>query len=312
MIEITALVENVCEREDLQAEHGLSLFVNKDNRKFLIDTGETRAYLENAAAMDIDLAHIQTCIITHNHIDHIGGLESLLKINPEVKIYLRAEAKSEFYFKYLFAKKQISAKRELFEKYADRFVWIDEAGRNFRVDLENADHRMDEDAYLNKGSNNSSGATLSYDLPGGIHLLPVTVREEQYICKDNLLFEKKDGKLIKDHFDHEQFVVMENAGGLVIVSSCSHNGIVNIIETTKKHFPNKPITHIIAGFHMKKSKGDGLNCSKEFVKETAEALAATGAMVYTCHCTGLAAYEIMQEVLGTQLQYLKTGSAIRL
>ena len=49
----------------------------------------------------------------------------MLELNKDVKVYIKESAKGEFYYKVLFIKKNIGEKKGLFEKYSDRFVFID-------------------------------------------------------------------------------------------------------------------------------------------------------------------------------------------
>ena len=54
-MKITVLVENTCGlgREELQIEHGLSLYIETENQKILFDTGQTDAFANNAEILEI-------------------------------------------------------------------------------------------------------------------------------------------------------------------------------------------------------------------------------------------------------------------
>ena len=71
---VTALAENTSGREGLVAEHGLSLFVETDARTVLFDTGQSPAFADNARRLGVDLAAVDTVVISHGHYDHGGGL----------------------------------------------------------------------------------------------------------------------------------------------------------------------------------------------------------------------------------------------
>jgi len=54
----------------------------------LFDTGSNgRRLLQNLAAADIDIAQIKYLFITHDHWDHIGGIDSILEMNDRLTIY---------------------------------------------------------------------------------------------------------------------------------------------------------------------------------------------------------------------------------
>jgi 7,8-dihydropterin-6-yl-methyl-4-(beta-D-ribofuranosyl)aminobenzene 5'-phosphate synthase len=56
--------------------------------KLLFDTGSNgRRLLRNMEAQGIDPAQIEHLFITHDHWDHIGGIDSILECNPEVTIW---------------------------------------------------------------------------------------------------------------------------------------------------------------------------------------------------------------------------------
>lgn len=57
------------------AEHGLSYFIEYDNKKILFDTGATDVFLQNAGKLNINLEEIDLIALSHGHWDHGNGLE---------------------------------------------------------------------------------------------------------------------------------------------------------------------------------------------------------------------------------------------
>jgi 7,8-dihydropterin-6-yl-methyl-4-(beta-D-ribofuranosyl)aminobenzene 5'-phosphate synthase len=77
---ITTVVENHDNKAlGMEGEHGLSLFIEKDGRKILFDTGQTDLLIENAAKLKIDLSSLDGVILSHGHYDHTGGVPALRK-----------------------------------------------------------------------------------------------------------------------------------------------------------------------------------------------------------------------------------------
>ena len=68
-MKLTALIENESPREDLFAEHGLSLLIAADGRRYLMDTGASDAFLPNARTLGFDLRGLDGVILSHNHND---------------------------------------------------------------------------------------------------------------------------------------------------------------------------------------------------------------------------------------------------
>ena len=89
---ITTLVENTTSGPGLLAEHGLSLWIEYGNRHILFDTGQSDILVQNAKALNIDLARADAIVLSHGHYDHTGGLSTVLDIAPKARIYLHPAA----------------------------------------------------------------------------------------------------------------------------------------------------------------------------------------------------------------------------
>lgn len=64
---------------------GLSILVND---KILFDTGEKGDWLlENMQRLKIDSAAIEAVVISHDHWDHTGGLQDILKLKKGINVY---------------------------------------------------------------------------------------------------------------------------------------------------------------------------------------------------------------------------------
>ena len=89
-MKISVLVENsVCKpyANNVKPEHGLSLFIEFDDKKILFDTGQSDLFIQNAVKMGIDLSQVDYLIISHGHFDHGGGLKFFLEINKKAQIF---------------------------------------------------------------------------------------------------------------------------------------------------------------------------------------------------------------------------------
>jgi len=82
---IYILVEDKKEDIKFEAEHGLSIYFGKDDKKFLFDTGQSDLFLKNANKLGISLSKIDYLIFSHGHYDHTGGLE-YLPLSDKTKI----------------------------------------------------------------------------------------------------------------------------------------------------------------------------------------------------------------------------------
>lgn len=129
--------------------------------------------------------------------------------------------------------------------------------------------------------------------------------------KSNLvLSEKVDNKMIQDCFLHEQCLVINNSNQNILISGCAHNGILNILSRFKDIYHAYPNV-VISGFHMMK-KTVYTEDEIDNIRETAYALTKVPTIFYTGHCTGQAAFDIMKEIMGVQLQQIHSGDDCQL
>jgi 7,8-dihydropterin-6-yl-methyl-4-(beta-D-ribofuranosyl)aminobenzene 5'-phosphate synthase len=76
---------------------GFSCLVRLGHKDILFDTGGDGAILmHNVGLLGIDLAQVDTVVLSHMHGDHVGGLASVVQYNPAVTIYMPASASEQF------------------------------------------------------------------------------------------------------------------------------------------------------------------------------------------------------------------------
>jgi 7,8-dihydropterin-6-yl-methyl-4-(beta-D-ribofuranosyl)aminobenzene 5'-phosphate synthase len=56
------------------AEHGWSVWLEIPSGAFLFDTGQGQSILNNARVFGLPLEEARAILLSHNHIDHMGGL----------------------------------------------------------------------------------------------------------------------------------------------------------------------------------------------------------------------------------------------
>lgn len=278
-MKITVLTENTrLKNFDLIAEHGISLFVEKNGYKILFDTGGPQeSAIENASKLDIDLSKVDAVIISHGHNDHTGGLLKFFQINDKAPVYLKKEVVGSYYSKRPEGEKYIGIDSEIPEKHLERLHFVDE----------------------------------TTEIAQDIFLVPNIKKDFPIPCSNHVLFKEINGKLVMDDFKHELFMVIKTDSDLIVLSGCGHNGIKNIINTTKEVFPDKKISTVIGGFHLQSGASTFEVAKKEEIEEIAEWLKSEVAgQVYTGHCTGERAMNLMQPILKDKLNGVYTGMQI--
>lgn len=262
------LSDNIADKKsELKGEWGLSLHIEEKGKVYLLDTGASSLFSENAEKLGIDLSAVDTGILSHSHYDHSDGMDKFFSLNTRAHFYISSECEDNCYGKRFIFSKYIGIKKGLTKKYEDRIIRV-------------------------KGS---------IKLCDGVHLICHTSENLQTIGKRAGLYKKINGKLTPDDFSHEQSLVFEAEKGLVIFNSCSHAGPENIIREIKSAFPEKNIYAYFGGLHLYKSSEDEIRRMGKVLKESSVQRIVTG------HCTGNKAYGILKDILGDRLEQLSVG-----
>ena len=85
---ITVLIENSAP-EGLVAEHGLSFYLEYRGGRYLLDAGESGAFLLNAQRLGVDLSRVEAAALSHGHYDHGDGFTAFFRVNRTAQICAR-------------------------------------------------------------------------------------------------------------------------------------------------------------------------------------------------------------------------------
>lgn len=273
-MKVKVLVENTSVSSKYKAKHGLCLYIQTAKHKILFDLGPNALFLENARKMGVNIAEIDTVVISHGHVDHAGALPLFLQNNHSAKIYIRESAFDRHYTKVL--------------------------GLPFSVGLDSSLKNNAQIIFTNGIEVIDDGLTLFSDAES----------KELTSSSNRALLAKINGKKQFDDFRHEQNLLIFDGDKAVLFAGCAHAGIVNIKARAEQLTMGKPLK-IIGGFHLynpisKKHE------SKELVDKISERIDDGKTCYYTCHCTGKWAYSTMKERLKDNLQHLSTGVEVEI
>ena len=88
MTRLTIVFDNYAYLEGFPTLWGFSCFVETPETTFLFDTGSNgRVLLRNMKRLGIDLQRAEALILSHPHWDHIGGVDSVLEVHPDLRIF---------------------------------------------------------------------------------------------------------------------------------------------------------------------------------------------------------------------------------
>ena len=94
----TVLSDNRSSDSRLFTEHGLSILLEAEQHRILLDTGASDVFIRNAEQLGIDLSDVDYVFISHGHSDHAGGLRYFLEQNQKAKIIVSPDAMSGKFF----------------------------------------------------------------------------------------------------------------------------------------------------------------------------------------------------------------------
>lgn len=267
-MKVTSIIENTSQT-GLPVEHGLSLYIEKnDGQKVLFDMGQSALFARNAETLRLSIADVDKAIISHGHYDHGGGLRTFLAENHKAKVYIHRDAFLPHY-----------SLRET----GLRYIGLDDSLKE--------EARLvfcDDQKQIDEGM-----------------LLFANVQGDCCIPTGNRLLFGPTAS-VHDTFGHEQSLVMEEGGKVVLFAGCAHGGIVNILRKAQE-LTDKVPTHVFAGMHLVKS---GLSEAEEsaFIKALAEELKRyKDTRFFTMHCTGEEQFAKLKSMMGSQIEYLSCG-----
>ena len=90
-LRITVVYDNNPYKEGFTTSWGFACVIEGAEKTILFDTGgDSTVLLNNMQQSGIDPKEIDVVVLSHTHGDHIGGLDGLLKANPDVTVYFPA------------------------------------------------------------------------------------------------------------------------------------------------------------------------------------------------------------------------------
>jgi len=273
---LTVLVDNstIIDRYFL-AEPGLSFFLDCGGKKVLFDTGYSEIFLKNAEKMGIDLLDLDYVVLSHGHLDHTGGLVHLVLRHLEATIEGRPHRSPTIVaHPSCFFPRPLAALAN-----AGSPVGEDEMKRQFPVQF------------------SRSPLWLTDDL---VFLGEIPRPNARPVMDKHLIITPSGTE--PDHLLDDSALVYRSNSGLVIITGCSHAGIINIVRYAQDVCKTEKILDVIGGLHL-------YDAGPEEIGRIAEEFTALKpAALHPCHCTGLAACMALAQVAPVK----ETGVGLRL
>jgi 7,8-dihydropterin-6-yl-methyl-4-(beta-D-ribofuranosyl)aminobenzene 5'-phosphate synthase len=210
--QVTILYDAIGKPSALQKDWGFAALIEYDGKRILFDTGDNPDILRhNAREMHVELSRLDFVVLSHRHGDHMGGMEYLLEVNPNVLIYAPNENFGVYGFSLpsTFYSKDKSLQPELryYGGFPPKVMKFGSAWPRAHFEL----------------------ISKSVEIAPGMHLI-------------SLVSDKPTTLEL-----HELSLAIDTPEGIVLVVGCAHPGIDRIVEAASKINPR--IHMIVGGLH---------------------------------------------------------------
>jgi len=186
----TVLSDNRSSDSRLSTEHGLSILLETERHKILLDTGASDVFIQNAELLGVNLSDVDYVFISHGHSDHAGGLRYFLVQNTKAKVIVSPDAISGKFFSKRGNLHSITV--DWPEIDDDRLILIDQ----------------------------------TYEIAEGIHVIAhIPQNHPMPKGNQNLYVQDINGDYIHDDFRHELALYVEG----LLFTGCAHSGLESIL-----------------------------------------------------------------------------------
>lgn len=246
-------------------EWGYAALVEADGRRILFDTGaRPETVLRNAAELGIDLSTVEDVVLSHNHLDHTGGLLTLRR--ELMKKNARAMSRVHVVRGIFFTRPRETSRngngivvaRAAYEATGGRFIIYDQAAQL------------------------APGVWLSGPVPR-------RYPEKNYAAGGRV---QTDVGIVADTIPEDASIFIKTRDGIVVLTGCGHAGIINISEHARTLLGPESLHAIVGGLHL-------YDANDRTLAWTAEQLKARGLRhLLAGHCTGIEATYVLRSLTG--------------
>jgi 7,8-dihydropterin-6-yl-methyl-4-(beta-D-ribofuranosyl)aminobenzene 5'-phosphate synthase len=256
-------------------------------KTILFDTAsDPEPVLHNMKLLQLSPDTIDAIILSHRHFDHTGGLAGILRaINkPDIPIIVHPR---------------------IFDITVNAAPYLEpHRSRIYLNEGLSGENRKEHITSL--GGRWFSVKNPFPVLPGVMTTGEIEDEEKVSYERDPHLnlFDIRDGELINASAVDDVSLCIHTSQGLIVVTGCSHAGIVSITKKAIRIMGVDRVKAIIGGFHL-------INADDNLIDRTVKDLAEMQIeQIYSGHCTGSDAEYKLRQVFGSRFHRLHSGRVI--
>ena len=271
------------------AAHGFSCAVTAWRgdiaRTLLFDTGPDNWVFErNVDRLGFDMGSVDAVVLSHGHWDHAGAMLRALEM---IQLRNGGRAIPTYMHPGMYRSRAIKLHNEDMRPFAD-VPTADQLARQGADVIHSTEAQLALDDLFYVSGEIPRATPFETGLPGHYR-------------------RTEDGQDWEPDFQimDERFVAIRGAAGIVVLTACSHAGVVNVMTHARESFPDAPLHGVIGGFHL--SGGN-----EKIIPETVAALAQFDLeAIAPAHCTGWRAVSAMASTFGDKLAPAAVGKTYR-
>ena len=274
-IRIRVLIDNAKGAPGLQAQWGLSFWIETPDARVLLDCGGSGAFLQNARRLREPIETADAFVLSHGHFDHGGGVRELVDAAPSARLVLHPGA--------------------LVPRWS-----LHKNGKVEPIGLQ--DRSL---AALRAVPERSIWALAPLEVAPGVWASGPVPRRHPLEEAERTFF-LDTACTVRDHVVDDQAVWIETPAGLVVLCGCAHSGVMNTVQHVRETVARRgaaggddvvvpvaadgqpAVRAVLGGMHLLQARKERLQATADYLEALDLELCAP------CHCTGKRATTLLR------------------